>query len=229
MRPVTIAQAGTHGGSPDEADVGLQVRPPRQARTLRAWNRVLDCGVQILEDGGYDAFTIAAVCDRAHVPPRALYARVTSKDGLFLAVYEHAMARVAADHAPFTDDTRWDGLGPAATIEQAVRLVLAIFARHARLLRAVVLISSAHPEIYKRGARYSRQLQDLYVERCGPAVSRRHPNPGEAAAASFDAVFSSAIFRTAYGPDFLAPGRDDSGYATRLADMQVAYLTAERP
>ena len=43
----------------------LEVRPPKQERSRAAWNRVLDAGVAILEDGGYDAFTIAAVCERA--------------------------------------------------------------------------------------------------------------------------------------------------------------------
>ena len=46
-------------------DPGLEVRPPKQQRSRQAWNRVLDAGVSILEDGGYDAFTIAAVCERA--------------------------------------------------------------------------------------------------------------------------------------------------------------------
>ena len=70
----------------------LEVRPPKQQRSREAWNRVLDAGVAILEDGGYDAFTIAAVCERASVAPTAIYARTTSKDALFLAVYEHGIA-----------------------------------------------------------------------------------------------------------------------------------------
>ena len=65
----------------------LEVRPPKQRRSREAWQRVLDAGVAILEDGGYDAFTIAAVCARARVAPPAIYARTTSKDALFLAVY----------------------------------------------------------------------------------------------------------------------------------------------
>lgn len=65
--------------------------------------RVLDAGVALLADGGYGAFTIGAVCDRAQVAPRALYARADSKDALVLAVYEHCMARVRvrADHHVF--------------------------------------------------------------------------------------------------------------------------------
>jgi AcrR family transcriptional regulator len=230
MRPVNSARASrdTSGGADGAAD-SLQIRPPRQARTQQAWNRVLNSGVEILEEGGYDAFTIAAVCERARVPPRALYDRVTSKDALFLAVYEHGMARVAADHAPFANDSLWEGLGPAATIGQAVRLVMTIFDHHAALLRAVVLLPSAHPEVLRRGAHHTQQLRELYVQRCRPAVSGQHADPATAAGASFDAVFASAVFRTAYGPSFLRSGQDADDHAARLAEMQAAYLIAGRP
>jgi AcrR family transcriptional regulator len=57
----------------------------RQRRSREAWNRVLDADVELLETGGYETFTIAAVCDRAQVAPRALYERADSKDALFLA------------------------------------------------------------------------------------------------------------------------------------------------
>ena len=91
----------------------LEVRPPKQQRSREAWNRVLDAGVAILEDGGYDAFTIAAVCERAAVAPTAIYARTTSKDALFLAVYEHGIGRLRAEQGVFADADRWTGLPPA--------------------------------------------------------------------------------------------------------------------
>ena len=48
-------------GAPAES---LEIRPPVQRRSREAWERVLNAGVELLEEGGYDAFTIAAVCDR---------------------------------------------------------------------------------------------------------------------------------------------------------------------
>src|SRR3954469_18227028 len=95
------------GIRPRDTAAVLAVREPRQQRTREQWARILDAGVELLEQGGYEAFTIAALCERAAVPPRALYARADTKDGLFLAVYEHGMSRVLADHAVFTDPVRW--------------------------------------------------------------------------------------------------------------------------
>lgn len=37
----------------------LTIRPPRQERSRRAWDRVLDAGVALLEEAGYAGFTIA--------------------------------------------------------------------------------------------------------------------------------------------------------------------------
>src|SRR3954451_9264228 len=101
-------------------DADLEVRPPKQQRSREAWNRVLDAGVAILEDGGSDAFTIAAVCERAQGAPPAIYARTTSKDSLLLAVYEHGIARIRAEQDVFADDGRWAGLPPAALVRAAV-------------------------------------------------------------------------------------------------------------
>ncbi|WP_343036163.1 helix-turn-helix domain-containing protein [Streptomyces cyaneogriseus] len=60
----------------------------------------MDADVALIEENGYEAFTIAAVCERAQVAPRALYDRTTSKDALFLAVYEHGIAHVTAGQRP---------------------------------------------------------------------------------------------------------------------------------
>src|ERR1700712_4085432 len=121
-------------------DAELEVRPPKQQRSREAWNRVLDAGVAILEDDGYDAFTIASVCQRARVAPTAIYARTTSKDALFLAVYEHGISRLRAEQDVFGDEDRWAGLGPAALVRAAVAEMVRISFGHERFLRAVVLI-----------------------------------------------------------------------------------------
>ena len=108
---------------PDDDERGaseLAVRAPRQRRTRDQWERILDAGVRLLEDGGYEAFTIAALCERAQVPPRALYARVDTKDELFLAVYEHGMRRLRASEQVFSDPDRWQRDDYPRRIERAV-------------------------------------------------------------------------------------------------------------
>lgn len=203
----------------------LRIRPPRQQRTREAWSRVLDSGVALLEEGGYEAFTIAAVCQRAHVAPRAIYDRAASKDALFLAVYEHGLQRVRDDNQQFTDQTRWQGLAAAALIDQAIHELAAIFRRHTAFLRPVVLISSVHPEIYRRGAIYSRELGDQFTTLLLHTREQiTQPDPETAISALFNTIFSSLVLRTMYGPGFATPADDDRTFVTTLSAMAQRYL-----
>jgi AcrR family transcriptional regulator len=217
-----VATPSADDGVPAES---LEIRPPVQRRSREAWNRVLNAGVQLLEEGGYDAFTIAAVCDRAQVAPRALYDRADNKDVLFLAVYEHGMASVRAEEAVFADDERWKGLTAEQYAREAVREVVGIFSRHAALLRAVVLISGVHPEVYRRGALYSQELGEAFTHRL---LHLRHdidqPDPETAIRAAFNAVFSALVLRVAYGPAFATPATDDETFLQTFGAMVVRYL-----
>jgi len=209
----------------------LAVRPPKQRRSREAWNRVLDAGVGILEDDGYDGFTIAAVCTRAGVAPPAIYARTTSKDALFLAVYEHGIARLRAGQAVFADDARWAGLPPADLVRTAVAEAVGISLRHERFLRAVVLVSAAHAEVRRRGAGYSQELGEGFarvVLRAAGAISHRDP---EAAVRScFTTVFAATMIRVAYGAGFAttAPLPDEE-FVADLGETATRYLLAAVP
>ncbi|MDX2541652.1 TetR/AcrR family transcriptional regulator [Streptomyces sp. WI04-05B] len=216
----------TSSTSADNAAVEpLAIRPPLQKRSREAWARVLDAGVALLEEGGYEAFTIAAVCDRAQVAPRAIYARTDSKEALFLAVYEHGLARVRADHSVFADAGHWRGLSPDRLVERAVCAVADIFGRHAALLRAVILISGAHPEIHRRGAAYSTELGRLFTGvllEVGEHMD--HDDPESAVRAAYTTVFSTLVVRVAYGPAIADAEADDDAFLASLSDMACRYL-----
>ena len=156
-----------------------EVRPPKQQRSREAWNRVLDAGVAILEDGGYDAFTIAAVCERASVAPTAIYARTTSKDALFLAVYEHGIAQHPGRAGGLR---RRRALGRAWLLPTLVRAAVAemvgISLRHQRFLRAVVLDLRRPPGgRRRRGARYVHELGERLRRRRPAARATRSRTP----------------------------------------------------
>ena len=209
----------------------LEVRPPKQQRSREAWNRVLDSGVAILEDGGYDAFTIAAVCERASVAPTAIYARTTSKDALFLAVYEHGIASIRDEQQVFADPAHWAGLAPAALLREAVAQLAGISLRHQRYLRAVVLVSGVHPEVQARGGRYVHELAELFA---GVVLGARdaitHADPERAVLSCFGSSFSTTILRLAYGPAFTTPAPvDDAAFVTDLGETAVRYLLGTAP
>ncbi|MGY1810244.1 TetR/AcrR family transcriptional regulator [Blastococcus sp. SYSU D00669] len=207
-------------------DADLEVRPPKQRRSREAWHRVLDAGVAVLEDGGHDAFTIAAVCDRARVAPTAIYARTSSKDALFLAVYEHGIARLRAEQDVFADEGRWAGFPPADLVRGAVAEMVGITFRHQRFLRSVVLISAAHPEVRRRGSRYSQELGEGFARVVlGAREAIRHDDPEAAVRSVFGTVFATSIIRVAYGPGFATPAPvDDDEFVADLGETAVRYL-----
>jgi len=204
----------------------LAVREPRQRRTRELWERVLDAGVRLLEEGGYEGFTIAALCERAEVPPRALYARAATKDALFLAVYERGMSRVLAGHEVFAEQDRWNLDDDQRRVEQAVRYLVKIFIDNAALLRAVVLISGAHPEVRRRGEAYRNALMELFTAVLAPLdVNPLRENPIREREFCFSFVFSTMVLRTAYGPGF-GPAGDAELLTQELVSMAQRYLLA---
>ncbi len=213
------------------ADAGLpdlEVRPPQQRRSRETWGRVLDAGVAVLEDSGYEGFTITAVCERARVAPTALYARTTSKDALFLAVYEHGIARLRAEQEVFADEARWTGLAPADLVRTAVAEMVGISLRHERFLRAVVLLSATHAEVRRRGSGYGQALGEGFgtvVLRVREAI--RHDDPEAAVRTCFGTVFSASIIRVAYGSEFATPVPvGDDAFVADLGETAVRYLLA---
>lgn len=201
----------------------LAVREPQQRRSREAWVRILDAGVAVLQEGGVGAFTIAAVCERAGVPPRAVYDRVDSKDALFLAVYEHGMAVVRQGHAVFEDEELWVGLSPKEAVETAVGHLLDLFADNAAFLRSVVLVSGVKPEVYRRGALYVAELEEHVVGRIaaatGDALGLR-----ERARVAFVVAFSTVTLGTAYGPDFFENLAEGEQLRAALPEMIAGYL-----
>jgi AcrR family transcriptional regulator len=211
-----------------EPPADLTIRPPRQQRSREAWARVLDAGVAIVEEGGYEAFTIAAVCERSQVAPRAIYARADTKDALFLAVYEHGLARIRADQAVFDDPERWTGLPPQSVVHEAIQEMARIFTRHARFLGSIVLISGAHPEVRRRGGVNARTLGDQFASL---VLKHRdhitHDDPEEAVHTCYNTIFSTLVIRVAYGPGFATPATDDATFTDQLAGVATRFLLGD--
>ncbi|WP_425826822.1 TetR/AcrR family transcriptional regulator [Streptomyces fractus] len=201
----------------------LEIREPRQERTRQAWARILDAGVALIEEGGYEAFTIAALCEKAQVAPRALYDRSTNKDALFLAVYEHGIARLADDQLAFRDAERWRGLSADALVTAAVTQLTGLFRRHAAFLKPVLLLSGVHPEVLRRGRGHVHALADDFTALLlGVRDEITHAQPEAAVRQCFATVFSACVVRTAHGADFATVAVDHDTFTTHLA------LTASR-
>ena len=157
----------------------------------------------------------------------AIYARTTTKEALFLAVYEHGIARLRADRVmQVGTDSPAALLGPAELVRELVAGTVRMILRHRRFLGAVVLISASHAEVRRRGSDYSRELGAQFAAILRPASSHfAHGDVDGAVSSCFSIVFASAIFRVAYGSDFATyRSIDDATFVLELCITAERYL-----
>ena len=197
------------------------VREPKQARSRESWERVLEVGRALIEEGGLGALTITEVCRRSGISPPSLYARVDGKEGLFAAVYNRGMLEVEA-----TEDRVFAGLpGPAATLgEQAAAAADAIaevFAVHERFLRPVISRAASDPQLLERGAAESRRLLDRVA-----AAIDVDPEVGREVAQT---LYAECVLRTIYGADFFdRRSEPQDAFRARLARSAIARVASAR-
>jgi AcrR family transcriptional regulator len=199
---------------------GMAISAPRQARSRATWARVLDAGVELLREGGYEALTIGALCERAGATPPSIYARAGSKDGLLLAIYDHAMAQITRT-AIHPDDGSWDGLDAQAVITRAIRALCSTWLDNAGLMRPIVHRAGHDPEIFRRGSRASREEGVAFR-----AVLARAGVGERDADAVFRLTYAALVQRVMYGEGFESDvALDDDGLVEMLCAAALAYIS----
>lgn len=216
--PLSEPSSSSHTG-------GFGVRLPQQRRSKESWARMLDAGVALICEGGYEAFTIAAICERAEVLPRAIYERVDTKDALFMAVYEHGMERVWADASRPLEEV---GEGSGSAVERIHRVVgqlAEVFDLHQDFLRTILVLAPYHPEVYRRGRQYSRLQGKVFMDGLRPLLAQEsHDEPEEALQFSFELAYSAVVFRTMYGPGFTSTASSQGKFVDSLALAVQGHL-----
>jgi len=184
------------------------VRPPRQARSQRTLERVLDAGAAVFAAGGYDGLTIAEVCRRASSSTGAVYTRFENKDALVRAIHDHVMAEmVEAVTAMYSPGPAWDALATPALIERAVHLLADHIRTRAEIVRAIVLRAAVDPVMRASGARAIRRMADAFTTRLlDRAVDYPHADPDSAVRSVFGMVFEAISWDIAFGGEFREAG-----------------------
>jgi AcrR family transcriptional regulator len=178
------------------------LRPPQQRRSRESLERALAAGIELLENGGYEAFTITEVAKRAKVSVGTLYGRFQSKDGLFHEIQARALEAIEADQNALLKRD-WSDLEAEALVREAVGGVAEVFRRHAALLRVMMLRGAVDPDVLARGRDSSQRFASAFTE----AILTHHdtiahPHPARAADVSFRMVYDVLARRIMYGPTF---------------------------
>lgn len=211
------------------------VRPGGRARdAARTRAEILDVATQEFARAGYDGARVDEIAARTRTTKRMIYYYFGGKEQLFTAVLERAYG-VVRDAERELDV---DHLDPVAAIRRLAELTFDHHERHPDFIR-LVGIENIHGAEHitasgKLGGSGSPALD--VIRRVLAAGQESGLFTADVDAVDLHAMISSfCFFRVAnrhtfgalFGRDLMDPARREH-YRTRLGDMVIAYLTAER-
>jgi AcrR family transcriptional regulator len=206
------------------------INPPLQKRSLQSLERVLQAGLELLQEAGFEGFTLQEVSRRAKVSIGSIYARAASKEALILAIYDREMERIAAEQERIAAASHREGLSSRELVETLVREMAEIMLGHAASLRVFMHRSAVDPEIWRRGSERSHALAQVFesalLEHAGELS---HPAPELAIDVTYRFVYAALARRITHGPRFESPREtSDEELVRELATAAADYLLAPR-
>ena len=103
------------------------LRPPKQTRSRETLDRIARAALELMEEGGVESATVAAIVERAGASVGSFYARFAGKDDLIRYLQDRiwSEARDRWDGALKEED--WGTLSTEAVVEGVVGLLLRSF------------------------------------------------------------------------------------------------------
>lgn len=201
------------------------VSPPLQERSRASFERVLEAGTNVLEDRGYEGFTLSEVSRRSGVSIGSIYARVKSKDDLFLVIQDRFMSG-AQPELVFGNPGRWARLSAEELVREVVGELGSSFRRNVPLLRVFMHRAIVDDAVAARSSQAISEYADL-VEAL--LLTRRdrihHPEPELAVDVAFRMAWGTMARQVMYWPTF--ESRREVAWETlvdELGNACAAYL-----
>ncbi|MPY55686.1 TetR/AcrR family transcriptional regulator [Streptomyces spongiae] len=177
-----------------------------QERSRRSRQDILQAGYALLEEGGVDALTVAAVAERAGVAVGSIYRRFGDKEGLLLTIQRAFTENLQAEIAERASVERLSLLrDPAVAVAEAVGAHIDAFQAHEALLRVFLLLGTRHEEVRKEGARVSVEGNRRFAEALDH-VPIGHPDRAAALDFAYRLIYATVAHRVIQG-EFLESDR----------------------
>lgn len=198
-----------------------------QKRSRVTLERLLQAGVGLLAERGYEGLSIADLSARSGVSVGSIYQRFDGKESLFAALRERILEGIDAQQSDLfrsIDPT----LPDARLVVEAIGRLAALLRRHEALLRVMILRGAVDEETRRRGSQSSVALARAYETFLLASVRRfGHERPELAADMSFRIVYATLTRRIMSGPKFESETEIDwDTFVAELARSQASYLLA---
>jgi AcrR family transcriptional regulator len=148
----------------------------KQARSRVTRDRLLAAGRRLLDQGGFEAISIADIAIEAGCSIGAFYQRFADKEAFFNVLIESVLADIVADARRWIADDRFSTASIEATIEDCVAYWIQVCRRHQGLLRTLMK-KTLHEEdawtpVRQMGLAALDPFIGLLAVKCGKSDSR---------------------------------------------------------
>ena len=136
------------------------VAGPKQARSERTLQRLLDAAQVLIEEKGHAAVSIPEIARRARSSVGGFYARFRDKNELLRALEERHFIEVWHRLEALADARRWENVSTAKVVEAAVAELVSVTRERRRLIAAFLVSAIQDPAIREGGLRFRRRVEE---------------------------------------------------------------------
>lgn len=173
-----------------------------QQRSRESLERLLDAGVQLLQEHGFEGLSIADLSARASVSIGSIYQRFDGKEALFAALHEQFLETLDAEQSKLFVGVD-ERLPDDQLVREGVGRLASLLRRHEQLLRVMILRGAVDEPTRQRGSRSSVILAQSFERFLRSSVRRfGHEHPDVAADVCFRIVYATLTRRIVSGPTF---------------------------
>jgi AcrR family transcriptional regulator len=195
------------------------VRPPVQARSRKALQKVLAAAEDVLAADGFDEFTMTAVAERAGVSVGAIYRRFEGREQLLAAVKDRLLSRLEEDLAE-----------RLSSADPSLEGVVNAFA--SAIADAFVAGGPAWPDLLRstgkslqeRGREALESVRQLFEQASGTYRDQVRRSDPAASLAAVERMITGALIHQATMKSSSHDNIPMQAYARQLSDMAIAYL-----
>lgn len=154
------------------------VTGPKQARSERTLQRLLDAAEVLIEEKGHAAVSIPEIARRARSSVGGFYARFRDKNELLRALEERHFIEVWQRLEAVADARRWENASTTDIVQAAVALLVGITRERRRLIAAFLVSAIQDAAIREGGLRFRRRVEERIRALLLPRrAEMNHPDP----------------------------------------------------
>lgn len=168
------------------------MRAPKQERSQRSFELVLDTTLELLAEKGYQGFSLTEVSRRSKVSVGAIYTRVDGKDDVLRAAQERFQDVMRAEQRELVRGDRWQGMPLARVLPELVGKFAQLLERRGKVLGAFMQLGAVDETVARVGKAGYFELRDGFT---ALLLDRRdeihHPDPERAVSSCFVTVYAT--------------------------------------